>query len=682
MTRAYWLFLITLFAVASAFTHGHRAYAAPPPSDYAAAITNWTKQQAHIDRKLKTDARLDETQISVFRQQMRDIVQAADSEVARIKEQLASQKELLDALGPAPENKTNEAKKLRQKREELTATLNAIDAELKQRNLIIATSEELLMALDDYQKKRVKELLFARAIMPFSYEGLRLVSSEFFSSIQAFHAWHALWVVLLGIGVIIACSGYITRKLNRFSAAAANIHVITPFSAKRLAMVAVAALCVFLLRFNIISIADYPALENMLHALASVSLSVILFIALGKITFISVETENDSLGERRKDYSWLWNTIKRMVRGILFLLPIVAFVGYINVALYLSFNILITIVGTLLFFGLRSLMVAISARLAAEKTKNELSPIAITFVEPILAIFCCLLVLFFWGMTSEDLQTFAAKYRDGITVGEVTIEFSSIIYALGFFFALYYLTRIVQWFLVSRVFPYTKLDTGVRHAVIAVTGYVGVISALLVSMGMLGLNMSNLAIVAGALSVGIGFGLQAIFNNFVSGLILLFERPVKVGDWVVVGDKQGTIKKIRVRSTEIETFWNSSVIVPNSQLISETVTNWTLHDRVGRVDVGVGVAYGTDTEKVKRVLLDVAKNHPQVRALPEARVFFMNFGDSSLDFELRCFIRNIRDVFVVSSDLRFAIDRAFREHGIQIPFPQRDVHIKSSGGDA
>ena len=191
--------------------------------------------------------------------------------------------------------------------------------------------------------------------------------------------------------------------------------------------------------------------------------------------------------------------------------------------------------------------------------------------------------------------------------------------------------------------------------------------------------IQNLAIIAGALSVGIGFALRNIVNNFVSGLILLFERPIRTGDWIIVNDVEGTVRRISIRSTQIQTFDRADVIVPNSDLISNSVTNWMLRDRFGRLRVPVGVAYGSDLQRVKETLLRVAGEHPQVvqgsRIVQDPYVLFLSFGDSALEFELRVFVFDIGKRLTVLSDLNFAIDTAFREAGIDIPFPQRDVHI-------
>ena len=231
----------------------------------------------------------------------------------------------------------------------------------------------------------------------------------------------------------------------------------------------------------------------------------------------------------------------------------------------------------------------------------------------------------------------------------------------------------------EKVFPRTRFDIGVRHSLSMALGYVGFAIAALIGINALGLDLSNLAIIAGALSVGIGFGLQAIVNNFVSGLILLVERPVKVGDWVIIGAHEGTVKRISVRATEIETFDRQSVIIPNSELISSAVGNWTHKDRLCRVIIDIGVAYGSDTSEVREILLRCASENSHVLKQPAPYVVFRNFGDSSLDFQLRCFLSDVDYFLVVPSELRFAIDEAFRQANIEIPFPQRDLHVRSVG---
>lgn len=225
-------------------------------------------------------------------------------------------------------------------------------------------------------------------------------------------------------------------------------------------------------------------------------------------------------------------------------------------------------------------------------------------------------------------------------------------------------------------------DAAARNSVATLAGYLAMVLAILIGLGVAGFNLTNLAIVAGALSVGIGFGLQNIVNNFISGLILLSERPVRRGDLIKVGDIEGEVRDIHIRATEIETFDRISVIVPNSELISQAVQNWRLRDPYIRIVIRVGVAYGSDIEKVKALLLEVGQAQPSslpagTPGVPDAHVIFADFGDSALIFDLRVFIRDVFQRARVASDIRFAIDASFREHGITIPFPQRDVWMKS-----
>jgi len=285
------------------------------------------------------------------------------------------------------------------------------------------------------------------------------------------------------------------------------------------------------------------------------------------------------------------------------------------------------------------------------------------------------LVLAPWGVDGGDLTGYVKSAFFGFTVAGVTISISTIVSAVAVFGIGLFLTRSIQRWLEMRYLPHTGLDIGLRNSIRTIFGYIGVTVATALAISQAGLSLDKITIVAGALSVGIGFGLQSIVNNFVSGLILLWERPLRVGDWIVLGDEQGFVRRISVRATEVETFDKASLIVPNSEFISGRVKNWMHKDRVGRIIIPVGVAYGTDAELVRKVLLEAALGHREVLSEPKPRVFFIKFGDSSLDFELRCFV-DVDSMLSVRSDLMFDILRRINAAGIEIPFPRRTLEVQ------
>ncbi len=284
-----------------------------------------------------------------------------------------------------------------------------------------------------------------------------------------------------------------------------------------------------------------------------------------------------------------------------------------------------------------------------------------------------------WGLPDTMLLQLREVLTEGFEIGTVLVVPIKVVIALLSFAVMLSLIGWLKRRMEKSWLKRSRMDRGSKEAMVSLSGYFGVAVAFLIGLSIAGVELANVALVAGALSVGIGFGLQNIVNNFVSGVILLFERPVKTGDWIIVGGTEGYVKKISIRSTQIQTFDRSDVIVPNSELISGQVTNWMFRDSIGRVVVPVGVAYGSDVEQVKSILLDVAYQHSAVITqspiLPKPYVLFMAFGDSSLDFQLRCFIREVDDKLSVVSDLNFSIEHAFRDSGIEIPFPQRDVHL-------
>jgi small-conductance mechanosensitive channel len=269
------------------------------------------------------------------------------------------------------------------------------------------------------------------------------------------------------------------------------------------------------------------------------------------------------------------------------------------------------------------------------------------------------------------------RFNEGLSLGEVTLTPAAII---SFFIILalgYFLTIFVQKIIQKSILPKTKLDQGSKNALISGVGYLGYTIAAIVALSSTGFNLSSIAIVAGALSVGIGFGLQTIVSNFVSGIILLVERPIKEGDWIEASGFSGTVRKISVRSTQIETFDRAMVVVPNAELIAGSVLNWTHSNETGRARVSVGVSYDSDPKKIEKLLLKIGKSHEMALDDPKPFVRFQGFGDSSIDFDLIVYVKDKNYMFQVRSELHFQIFDLFKKEGIEIPFPQRDLNIKN-----
>lgn len=304
-----------------------------------------------------------------------------------------------------------------------------------------------------------------------------------------------------------------------------------------------------------------------------------------------------------------------------------------------------------------------------EDTKLDQFGVLASVVINILIVIAFLpFILFQWGFQAGDIATWLNRLASGFQIGTFSFSPFAILTGLLVFITGYFLTRWFQLWLDGTVMARGKVEPGVRNSIRTVVGYGGLALAGLVSISAAGLDLSNFALIAGGLSLGIGFGLQNIVSNFVSGLILLAERPLKVGDWVEAGSVSGTVKKISVRATEIETFQRQTVIVPNSVFINGPVGNWTHRNKLGRIEVPVGVVFGSDAKKVYDVLLGIVRNHPMVLKNPEPAVLFTGFTDIAMTFEARGFLADINNGATVRNDIRFAMLDAFKENGIQLAF--------------
>lgn len=279
-------------------------------------------------------------------------------------------------------------------------------------------------------------------------------------------------------------------------------------------------------------------------------------------------------------------------------------------------------------------------------------------------------------MENQTESIFTLLNRPIVHIGETPVTFGGIGTAIVVFFVTLIISSIVQKIIFSRLKKSGKMNLSMIFALNRILHYVILVVGVVLASQCIGLNFGTLAVAFGFLGVGVGLGLQNLTSNFVSGLILLIERPIGIGDWVDIDGKIAEVKTINMRATVVRTLDNVTVIIPNAKFIENNVINWSVEDPRVRLHCPVGVAYGSDVDKVKKILVGVAHEHGNILKEPAPEVRFLEFGDSSLNFDLLIWTDCPQSQIALRSDVNFMIDRAFRENAVQIPFPQRDVHIK------
>ncbi|URQ75646.1 MAG: mechanosensitive ion channel family protein [Candidatus Ochrobactrum gambitense] len=412
--------------------------------------------------------------------------------------------------------------------------------------------------------------------------------------------------------------------------------------------------------------------------------TVMVGILILAIAFLKPVVRRDDEGVRS------WPRGFKAFLIILGLLPILAAVfGYIGLARFLSQQIVVTgaflvtmYLGFLTGRAISEEQAFASSKVGAglrerfhfdDATLDQLGLVAGILINLVVALIGIPLVLMQLGFQWAELKNAFFKLMTGFEIGNMSVSLMGLLTGVLLFIIGYLLTRWFQNWLDNSVMARGRVDSGVRNSIRTVVGYVGLCLAALMGVSAAGFNMSNLALIAGGLSLGIGFGLQNIVQNFVSGLILLAERPFKVGDWVEAGTVSGIVKKISVRATEVETFQKQSIIVPNSTLINGNVGNWTHRNKLGRIDINVQASYTEDPRRVHTLLLEIVHGHHSILRNPEPFVAFQSMTDSLMVFDIYAFVADITSTGGIKNELRFQIVERFREEGLHLSSSSTDL---------
>jgi potassium-dependent mechanosensitive channel len=433
--------------------------------------------------------------------------------------------------------------------------------------------------------------------------------------------------------------------------------------------------------FRAVADGIYLSVDNTVSISALASLALLAICALIMRNFRLAEP---NAAIRRSYFNWA----SRAAPVVWMLLAVAAFsllLGYVALANYVLFTLFNT---TVLLAALA--LIQATADAASQASVDSATPLgrfvrrmtgwsdravergALVFrttTDLLVALFGIFALIGLWAVAWIDFRSLASRAFFNVELGNVTISLWSILLVVLILVLGIAATKAIVGWLDRRILTRVRLERGVQDSVRTGIKYAGYVVAVGFALSAAGINFSNLALVAGAFGVGIGFGLQSIVNNFVSGLILLAERPVRVGDWIITNAGEGLVKRINVRSTEIETFDGCSIIVPNSTLITEPVRNWTLGDTGGRVTVSVSIPYSEDAEKIAAMLQKIMASNAKILSYPEPQVLLSKFGAYALEFDMKFSIADIFEGVPIASDIRVAILKALAEKGVAIPVP-------------